>query len=279
VAAEAARRQGKFWDMHDLLFDTYLEWATVPPEEFWGRLDDYAERIGLDNEQLAKDLTSGGALQAVLDHYQAARRAGVPGTPALILNRTPYTGPLEYSVVERTVRLEMLKSRQYAEYPETLIDVEGVYSAILRTEKGELTVALYARQAPVAVNSFVFLAREGWYDDNPFYQVLPGEAAYTGDPSGTGLGGPGYLFADEIHSDLKFDQPGMVALNNAGPNTNGSQFFITFAPLRHLDGQYTIFGRVTSGLGILSRLVPRDPEADPDAPAADLLLSVEIIEG
>jgi cyclophilin family peptidyl-prolyl cis-trans isomerase/protein-disulfide isomerase len=279
VAAEAARRQGKFWEMHDLLFDTYLDWATLPPEDFWAKLDEFADELDLDDEQLAEDLTTGGAMQAVLDDYETARAAGVPGTPALILNRTPYTGPLEYSVLNTTVQLELLKTRQYEQYPDTVIDARRAYSAILHTEKGDITIELHTRQAPVAVNSFVFLAREGWYDDNPFYRVLPGEAVFTGDPSGTGLGGPGYLYADEIDPSLKFDQPGVVALNNAGANTNGSQFFITFGPMPQLDGQYTIIGQVTDGLSVLSRLAPRDPQADPDPPPADLLESVTIVEG
>ncbi len=241
-------------------------------------LDDFARQIDLDNERLARDLTSGDVLQAVLDDYHAARRVGVPGTPALIINRTPYTGPLEHSVLERTVRLELLKPRQYAAYPDTLIDPLGSYSAILHTAKGEIDVSLYARQAPVAVNSFIFLARDGWYDGNTFYRVVPGLAAFTGDPSDTGLGGPGYLFADEIDPDLRFDRPGVVALDNAGADTNGSRFFITFAPLPQYDGLYTIIGRVTSGLGTLSRLAPRDPAADPDAPPGDTLDSVTIAE-
>jgi cyclophilin family peptidyl-prolyl cis-trans isomerase len=176
------------------------------------------------------------------------------------------------------VRLELLKGRQYDHYPDTVIDSQARYTAVLHTAKGELTIELYARQTPVAVNSFVFLAREGWYDGNRFFRVVPGEAAFTGDPSDTGLGGPGYLFADEIDPVLRFDLPGVVALNNAGPDTNGSQYFVTLAPLPHLDGQYTVFGRVTQGLAVLSRLAPRDPEADPDAPPGDLVERVTVEE-
>jgi cyclophilin family peptidyl-prolyl cis-trans isomerase len=264
--------------MHDLLFDNYLDWTAVPPEEFWGLLDDYADEIGLDPERLVEDLSEEGVLEAVAEDYRQAREVGVPGTPALIVNRTPYTGPLEYGVLERTVRLELLKERQYDQYPDTVIDPQRDYLAVLHTALGDISLALDARQTPVAVNSFVFLAREGWFDGNLFYRVVPGQAAFTGDPSGTGLGGPGYLFADEIIPGLRFDRPGVVALDNAGPDTNGSRFFISLAPLPQSDGQYTIFGRVAGGLAILSRFAPRDLEADPGASEGDRLESVTIVE-
>lgn len=278
VAAEAARRQGKFWEMHDLLFDHYREWAALPPDKFWSLLDDFADELNLDLKRLGEDLTAGDVLRVVIDDYNAARKVGVLGTPVLVINHTPYTGPLEHSVLETTVRLELLKPRQYRTYPDLAIDVHKGYAARLHTAKGDITFTLFARQAPVAVNSFVFLAREGWYDGNSFFRVVPGDAVYTGDPSDTGLGSPGYLFADEIDPGLRFDAPGVVALNNAGPNTNGSQFFITFAARPQFDGSYTIIGRVTSGLDVLSRLSPRNPAANPDAPPGDRIETVTIIE-
>ena len=108
------------------------------------------------------------------------------------------------------------------------------YIATIHTEKGDIVIQLFPDKAPLAVNSFVFLARQGWFDGVTFHRVIPGFAAQAGDPSGTGKGNPGYFFNNEI-SDLKFDKPGMVGMANSGPDTNGSQFFITFAPAAHLE--------------------------------------------
>ncbi|MBI3763132.1 MAG: peptidylprolyl isomerase [Chloroflexi bacterium] len=278
IAAEAARRQGRFWEMHDLLFDHYRDWADETPEKLAGMLDKYAADLGLDLTRLRDDLSSGEINQLLADDVEQARKVGVLGTPVLVINCVPYTGPLEYTTLETTIRLALLKPRQFVEYPGVVIDVHKSYTATLRTVKGDMTLTLFARQAPAAVNSFVFLARKGWYDGNTFYRVLPGRAAYTGDPSDTGLGGPGYLFAREIDSGLRFDAPGVVALNNAGQDTDGSQFFITFAPAPEFDGLYTIIGRVTSGLDVLSRLTPRDPQAQPDAPPGDTIDTVTVTE-
>jgi cyclophilin family peptidyl-prolyl cis-trans isomerase len=127
------------------------------------------------------------------------------------------------------------------------------------------------------VNNFVFLAREGFYDNTTFHRVLEDFMAQAGDPTGTGAGGPGYRFQDEIVPGLEFDRPGLLAMANAGPGTNGSQFFITFEPVPWLDGRHTIFGEVLEGQEVLDQLTRRDPQAAP-ATEGDLLLTVEIDE-
>jgi cyclophilin family peptidyl-prolyl cis-trans isomerase len=140
-----------------------------------------------------------------------------------------------------------------------------------------LTLELFADKAPLAVNSFVFLARQGWFDNITFHRVIPGFMAQTGDPTGTGYGGPGYAFDLEL-SDLKFDQPGVLGMANSGPNSNGSQFFVTYAAAPHLDGGFTIFGKLISGMDVLEQLTPRNPAESGDLPPGDRLLSVEIQE-
>ena len=130
--------------------------------------------------------------------------------------------------------------------------------------------------APVTVNSFVFLAQNKWFDNIIFHRVLPGFVAQTGDPSGTGMGFPGYAYDNEISVDLKYDAPGWVGMANSGPNTNGSQFFITYAELPQLDGQYTIFARVIQGMDVLEKLTERNPQAGGDLPPGDRILSVII---
>jgi cyclophilin family peptidyl-prolyl cis-trans isomerase len=166
---------------------------------------------------------------------------------------------------------------QWASPPATEIDPSKSYEALFKTEIGDFRVRLFPEQAPVTVNNFVFLARQGYYDNTTFHRVLPGFMAQGGDPTGTGGGGPGYTFEDEFDPELQFDRPGLLAMANRGPNTNGGQFFITYAPTPHLNGLHTIFGEVVEGAEVLSSLRLRDPQANPDY-QGDGLLSIEIIE-
>jgi len=147
----------------------------------------------------------------------------------------------------------------------------------LKTEKGDIKIELFAAKAPKTVNNFVFLAREGFYDGTTFHRVLPDFMAQGRDPTGTGSGGPGYRFEDEFHPDLRFDSAGYLAMANAGPNTNGSQFFITFGPTDYLTGSHTIFGKVVEGMDVVLSLTLRDPQENPDY-VGDLLYTVEIEE-
>jgi len=157
------------------------------------------------------------------------------------------------------------------------IDTNKKYTATVKLAKGgEFVIRLYPDKAPVTVNSFVFLARQGYFDGVTFHRVLEGFMAQGGDPTGTGGGGPGYEFANE-DSDLTFDKAGVVAMANAGRDTNGSQFFITFGPTPHLNGGYTIFGQVTSGMDVVNGLRPRDPDDLPDY-AGDAIETVTISE-
>ena len=128
------------------------------------------------------------------------------------------------------------------------IDPAKKYSATLSTTRGEIVVELFAKDAPMTVNNFVFLAREKFYDGTTFHRVIANFMIQGGDPTGTGSGGPGYKFADEIDRSLKLSKPGIFSMANAGPNTNGSQFFITHVPTAWLDGKHTVFGKVQSGL-------------------------------
>jgi cyclophilin family peptidyl-prolyl cis-trans isomerase len=157
------------------------------------------------------------------------------------------------------------------------IDPQKRYIATLKTAKGDIKVELLADKAPRTVNSFVFLARQGYYDNTTFHRVLADFMAQGGDPTGTGTGGPGYRFDDEIHPDLKFDSAGIMAMANSGPNTNGSQFFITFNATPWLDGGYSIFGRVIEGMNVVLSLRLRDPQERPTF-AGDALASVVIEE-
>ncbi|MBN1486812.1 MAG: peptidylprolyl isomerase [Anaerolineae bacterium] len=164
----------------------------------------------------------------------------------------------------------------YSHPPEMVIDPEKSYIAVIETEKGDIGVKLFADKAPNTVNNFVFLAREGFYDNTTFHRVISDFMAQAGDPSGSGMGGPGYRFADEFHPDLKHDAPGIVSMANAGPNTNGSQFFITYAPTKWLDNKHTVFGKVIRGLDILYDISPRDPRSA--SSPGDLIKTITITE-
>jgi len=169
------------------------------------------------------------------------------------------------------------KKKRYSAYPPMVIDKKSDYRAVFKLEKGgEFTVKLYPQEAPLTVNSFVYLARDGFFDGVTFHRVLEGFMAQGGDPAGTGSGGPGYQFVNE-DSDLTFDREGVVAMANAGRDTNGSQFFITFGPTPHLNGGYTILGQVVDGMDVVKGLRRRDPQKNPDF-KGDAIETINIIE-
>jgi len=165
-------------------------------------------------------------------------------------------------------------AKQYDASPEMTIDPAKQYSAVIETDHGDITIELLASVAPKTVNNFVFLAREGFYDGTTFHRVIPGFVAQGGDPTGTGRGGPGYRFEDEL-SDVPFVE-GVLGMANAGPGTNGSQFYLMLGDAPHLTGRYTAFGRVTDGLDAVRAITPRNPEAAREP--GDQMRKVRIVE-
>ena len=159
--------------------------------------------------------------------------------------------------------------------PPMTIDVNKEYIATITTRHGDIVIELFPEDAPVTVNNFVYLAREGFYDGTTFHRVIPGFMAQGGDPTGTGSGGPGYKFKDEISN--RKHKTGAVSMANSGANTNGSQFFICYAPQPHLNGMHTIFGQVIEGMDVANRLTPRDPTQKPDF-QGDLIEKITIEE-
>ena len=171
----------------------------------------------------------------------------------------------------------LVGTRQYSAAPPMMLDLSKQYFATVKMAKGgEFVIQLYPDKAPIAVNSFVFLAQQGYFDGVTFHRVLSGFMAQGGDPTGTGMGGPGYQFVNEA-SDLTFDKAGVVAMANAGRNTNGSQFFITFAPAEHLNGGFTIFGQVIQGMDVVNAITLRDPDQNPTF-AGDAISTIVITE-
>jgi cyclophilin family peptidyl-prolyl cis-trans isomerase len=169
-----------------------------------------------------------------------------------------------------------MPEKQYASPPEMVIDTTKNYRATIKTDIGDIVIDLYADKAPKTVNNFVFLARDGFYDGVIFHRVIKGFMAQGGDPTGTGMGGPGYRFEDEFDPSLRHDGPGVLSMANAGPGTNGSQFFITHVATPHLDDRHSVFGKVSSGLDVLLSIPERDPR-NTQAPAVTIQ-TVEIDE-
>jgi cyclophilin family peptidyl-prolyl cis-trans isomerase len=150
-------------------------------------------------------------------------------------------------------------AKQYSGPPPMVIDPSKRYTATISTDDGDIVVELFADKAPHTVNNFVFLAQDGYFDGVTFHRVIHGFMAQGGDPTGTGRGGPGYRFDDEFHPALRHDRPGTLSMANAGPGTNGSQFFITYVATPHLDDRHTVFGRVVAGMDVVEAIPERDP--------------------
>jgi cyclophilin family peptidyl-prolyl cis-trans isomerase/protein-disulfide isomerase len=278
-AALAASKQTKFWEMWDLLHGHYDEWRQLSPADFAKWLETNASALGLNATQFQTDIKSTAIAQESTALYETATALGISAIPTVFINgRLQQRPAFTRSGLESTIGLIALGQRQFTSCPPFDIDPSKQYTATLHTVKGEIVLRLFPDKAPLAVNSFVFLARHGWFAGATFHRVIPGFVAQAGDPSGTGQGGPGYIFDNETNVDVLFDKPGVVGMANAGPDTNGSQFFITYAPAPQLDGSYTIFGSVIEGMDVVESLTPRDPQASPDAPPGDAILGVTIEE-
>ncbi len=277
-AAEAADLQGKFWEMNDLLFEKQADWITLAPADFEAWAAAQTANLGMNPTQFQIDF-SGPVVQDRLQQAIQSVALQPFSSPALFVNSTtPYTGLADFASLDTVVRMDALVARQFSTCPPNTVDPLKQYIVTLHTSKGDIVLQLYPDKAPMAVNNFVFLARSGWYDGITFYRVLPGDRVMSGDPSETGLGNPGYLFDTEFATDLSFSKAGMLAMDNDGPGTNGSRFFITLGSEPQLNGQYTIFGQVINGLEILSTLTPRNPQPGVYLPAGDELIRVSVDE-
>ena len=277
LAAFAADEQGKFWEMYDLLFVKHAEWSHLSQGEFKAWLGREVSAVGVDPNQLSEAMKADGPADRLKSAKEAAALLPVQSVPLVFINDSLQQYFLDYQSLNDTVGLILLGSKQFTQCPPFTIDPSKQYIATIKTEKGDIVIQLFPDKAPLTVNSFVFLARQGWYNGVTFHRVIPGFAAQAGDPSGTGRGNPGYLFQNES-SDLLFSKPGVVGMANSGPDTNGSQFFITFAPASHLNGNFTIFGQVISGLDVAEQLTPRDPTQGVYLPPGDVILKVTIEE-
>lgn len=276
-AAEAAGLQGKWHEFSDELYANQATWGNKQGEDLNNYFVSVAEKIGIDSEKLLSDMQNSD-VKAVVDSSKAfAQRVGIPGTPFLFINDQPYQSALDIDSLESFLKFMSMNETAYTSCPPMVIDENKSYIAKFKTEAGNFDVKLDPKAAPKTVNSFVFLARNGWYNDTTFHRVISGFVAQGGDPSGSGLGGPGYEFINE-NSDAKFDREGLIAMANSGKDTNGSQFFITYDALPNLNGGYTIFGEVINGMDKVKKITLRDPATNQALPKGTRILSVEIQE-
>jgi cyclophilin family peptidyl-prolyl cis-trans isomerase/protein-disulfide isomerase len=278
-AAEAAGLQSPdaFWMMHDLLYETQSLWSGFSIEDFEAWVVEVAAELGLDPVQFQADYNSEEIVSKSEATWVDGQALGIPGTPYIKINSI-YDAQADPQMLSAYVELIKLEELQYTSCPPLTVDTEGKYFATVVMEEGEFVIELFADVAPLAVNSFIFLAENGWFDGITFHRVLPGFVAQTGDPTGTGFGGPGYRFSNDVSNDLVFDRAGLVAMANSGPDSNGSQFFITYGAAPNLNGGYSIFGEVVEGLDVVENITPRDPQSGSELPAGDLIVSVSISE-
>lgn len=284
-ATEAAGLQGKFWEMSALLTTRQSEWTGKSVAEFTTWINEQAKTItGLDAAKFSQDLNSNAIINKVQAALTAAEMMGLNQTPTIYLNGSEFGGDPNVNNITEVLKLfkqvtTVIGPIRSTTCPPQVIDATKTYTATITTTKGDVVIKLYADKAPLAVNSFVYLAKRGWFDNTPFHRVIADFVAQTGDPSGTGLGNPGYQYNDEINASLKFDKEGVVGIANSGPNTNGSQIFFTYSAQPQLDGYYTIFGQVTSGMDVLRKLTELDPQfGDTSAIVPDKILKVTISE-
>jgi len=266
-----------------------IKWARNILKEFNETQNNAKEKVEMANKKKIEERLEAerrarqtryiqiGAVGVILILVVAAFWAfGPKQQPETALTPEPVATAAEAATVQPG-EVPQVTSKQYDAAPPMTIEVNKKYFATVKMAKGgEFVIQLYPDKAPITVNSFVFLAREGYFNGVTFHRVLEGFMAQGGDPTGTGSGGPGYQFVNE-NSDLKFDKAGVVAMANAGPDTNGSQFFITFGPTEQLNGGYTIFGQVTEGMDVVNGITRRDPQQTPPF-LGDAIESITISE-
>jgi cyclophilin family peptidyl-prolyl cis-trans isomerase len=261
-----------------LLFSQQENWINLSTKDFEQWISAQVSALGMNVEQFQFDMKREDIVARVNQAWEDGQKMGLPGTPLILINGQIYGGPRDYNSLNDILQLIVLGKRQFTACPPVTVQMNKQYIATLHTEKGDVTIQLFADKAPYTVNSFLFLVKNGWYDNITFHRVIPDLFAQTGDPSGTGKGNPGYYIVTEIDPSLKFNKPGMVAMVNSGPDTSGSQFFITYAPTAQFDGKYTIFGEVIRGMDVLQSLTPRDAQPGTNTPPGDKLLNITIEE-
>lgn len=283
-AAEAASNQDYFWGMYELINSNFDTWFEYDQQAFsdW-ILAQVADIEELDSTKFEEDMFSEKTITIAQSSMENAIKDGVTYIPFLGIDDSAIPGDYyEFSALNQSlgqvIALTRLEDIQFDHCPEMTIDTDKEYFAKVTTDIGDFTIHLFDDVAPFTVNSFIFLSENDWYDNVYFHRIEPGFVAQVGDPTGTGMGNPGYLYSLEVSDDLSFDRAGLVAMANSGPNSNGSQFFITYAETPHLDGSYTIFGEIVEGMDVVEDLQNTALEDEEDTFYAIFIRDIEIIE-
>lgn len=277
-AVEAAGLEDRYWQMNNILYSLQSEWTSLSTEEFAEWLFEQAETLDISRAQWEANLTSDSVYSRIAQTVDEAAGLQISATPILFFNNILVKTGIDSDSLTVLIDYFLLPEKAYTDCPAFEIDTAKSYTARFTTEKGDIVFELFDDTAPQSVNSFINLARDGWYDGSTFFRVIPGFVAQGGDPSNSGLGTPGYGITSEADPALRFDTPGLLALNRNTDGLSGSQFFITYTAIPEMDGQFTIIGRVIEGMSVVNSLRPRDPETDEILLPADILISVTIEE-
>ena len=263
-AMEAAHMQDPyaFWDVTALLFENQAAWADMDKKDFVDWVTEQANDLGLDPDQFEKDMTSKDVEELVQQITQNSL-AVIDHTPTILINGQEAELSAEFpSLLEGEYRLLQIEDQIPFECPTAILEDGKDYQAVLHTEKGDITIDLLEENAPLAVNTFLFLVDTTWYDNMPFFRIAPGSVAMTGDPSGTSMGMPGFLVKNELDDSNKYDEAGVVGMLTVNPmgiepppedGVHSGMFFITLGPVDIAD-QYSVFGKVTDGIEAFKEL-------------------------
>jgi len=279
-AAEAAGQQGKFFEVKEFIFGDIENWYGKTGSDFETWLRDTAEIFSLDASRLIDDYNSETIIQKVAQDNEAAKQIGISVTPTVYVNGWKYvsndnTVPGFEKLTpyfEIIKRLKAVEKDTYSSCPDSIINPENTYSATITTTKGDIIVELFADSAPLAVNSFIVLAQDGWYDGNSF--ITHPDFIFSGDPSDTGFGFPGYAYIDELDEEKIINEAGWLVSYSTIPNLNGSGFFISRTPMEE-QGNRTVFGKVVEGLDVLDQFESRENIFEP---VKDHILKITILE-
>ena len=273
-ATEAAGAQGKFWEMHDMIFENKAEWEPLSQDEAQEKMIEYAEALELDMEQFETAMEEGAYRDKIEAQYQESKELGLPGTPSFIYDDVLYPSDIGLSYAGLQMFKDFTDKQEemfFDAAPEMTIDENATYQATLKTTAGDIVIELSPQASPTHVNNFVFLAEQDWYEGSNFFFVQDNLVAVTGDPSNSSIGYPGYYCEGEQETS-DFADAGYVGMLGNG------QFFISLGEqAAQLNGQFALIGEVVEGIDVAQDLT-RLAVGDPASPDPDVLESVEIVK-
>ena len=259
--AEAAGRQNKFAEVKSFIFKDVENWYGKTGKNFEAWIKTTSEKFELDADKMIADFNDQAIIDKVAEENAKSKSLGLNTTPTIYINGSQYVSPdnsvpgfeLISNIIETVKKVKAFRDKQFKSCPPMSIDQSKSYQMTLITDKGDILIDLNDDEAPYSVNAVVYLANDGWYNDQIFYYA-DDNYVVTGDPSGTGIASPGFVVLDEFSSTMTFNEAGVVGMYHSLPGRNGSQFFITRKPFEGLESSYSVLGKVSSGLDVLNSL-------------------------